>query len=536
MALIVVSSNLITHPLYFVFFIIIMESIILFSFIPEIYLSISILIFLLYNITILNTSKANFAVFKFEIFSQVIAILIFLFLLLVYVKIEGFTYNSSFIVDSTNINLKVVWSVFCIFSFINIWRSSLLQKLNFFEFFTIFLLSIFASLLLLSSVDLLANYLIIELQSICFYILASFRRSSSFSSEAGLKYFISSAFMSCIFLLGISILYGCLGTLNYNSISLLIVFGSTDYSHIIFNYVFLGSLLILIFFLFKLSIAPFHFWFPQIYDGSPLSSTIYFSVLPKFIIFSVLIRWLSTLSFISSSLTPIILCCALFSSFFGVFLALKQKKLKKFLIFSSIGQLGLPLSLVAVLDYNSIVYSYFFLFIYMITSILVWGYFFISLFSFSVRNTVSDVLVEHPLFLTSFTNLFKHNSIWSFLVLFIFFSMCGIPPLSGFIAKMFVYSSLLDLDYFLVSVFLILVGAFSSFYYIRIIKIMFFENSSVSSLYNNHSLYRIPFFVLDCSLYAFLFFLLFFFCFYPDFLLYFIKGFCNFSPSFYAII
>ena len=511
-----------------------MEFIILFSFIPEIYLSISILIFLFYNITILNTSKVNFAVLKFELFSQVIAILVFLFLLLLSVKIEGFTYHSSFIIDSTNINLKAVWLVFCILSFINIWRSFLLQKLNFFEFFVVFLLSIFASLLLLSSVDLLANYLIIELQSICFYILASFRRSSSFSSEAGLKYFISSAFMSCVFLLGVSIFYGCLGTLNYNAISLLLLFGATDYSDIIFDYVFLGSLLILIFFLFKLSIAPFHFWFPQIYDGAPLSSTIYFSVLPKFIIFSVLIRWLNTLSTLSPSLTPVILSSALFSSFFGVFLALKQKKLKKFLIFSSIGQLGLPLSLVSVLDYDSIVYCYFFLFIYMITSILVWGYFFVSLFSSSIRNTTSIDLSEQPLFLTSFTNFFKYNPIWSFFVLFIFFSMCGIPPLSGFISKMFVYSNLLDLNYFSVSVFLILVGAFSSFYYLRIIKIMFFDNGIVSSLQTNHSLYQLPLFVLDCILYSFFLFLHFFFSFYPDLLLYFIKGFGNFCSLSYA--
>ena len=508
----------------------------MFSFTPEIYLSFSILIFLLYNITNLNTSKLNFPVFKFEIFSQVITILVCLFLLLLCVKIEGFIYNASFIIDSTTINLKIVWLVFCIFSFIIIWRSFLLQKLNFFEFFVIFLLSIFASLLLLSSVDLLAIYLIIELQSICFYILASFRRSSSFSSEAGLKYFISSAFMSCIFLLGASILYASLGTLNFNAISLLLVFGATEYSYIIFNYIFLSSLFIVIFFLFKLSIAPYHFWFPQIYDGAPLSSTICFSILPKFVVFSVLIRWLFTVSSIAPTLTPIILISAAFSSFFGVFLALKQKKLKKFLIYSSIGQFGLPVSLVALLDYNSIVYSYFFLFIYMLTSILIWGYFFIFLSSSVFSNTASasGAVREHPLFLTSLSNMFKYNTIWSFLLVIVFFSMCGIPPLSGFFAKMWVYSSLLDLNYFIISVFLILVGAFSAFYYIKIIKIIFFESISVNSLTINHSLYRLPFFSLDCALYSFLLFLLFFFAFYPDFLLFFIKGFCNSSYLSYA--
>jgi len=144
-----------------------MEFIIFFSSISEIYLSLSILIFLLFNVMVLNISKLNFSVLKLEIFSQVMTILVCVFLLVFFVKIGGYAFNSSFIIDVTNINLKLIWLVFCIFSFIIIWRSSILQKLNFFEFFVIYLLSIFASLVLLSSVDLLLNYLIIELQSIC---------------------------------------------------------------------------------------------------------------------------------------------------------------------------------------------------------------------------------------------------------------------------------------------------------------------------------------------------------------------------------
>lgn len=509
-----------------------MEFIILFSFIPEIYLSVSILIFLLFNVMVLNISKLNYPVLKVEIFSQVMTILVCLFLLVFFVKIEGYAFNSSFIIDATNINLKLIWLSFCIFSFIVIWRSSILQKLNFFEFFVIYLLSIFASLVLLSSVDLLSNYLIIELQSICFYILASFRRASSFSSESGLKYFISSAFMSCLFLLGASIFYSCLGTLNFNAISTLIVFGATPDSYTTFSFLFLGAMLILIFFLFKLSVAPYHFWFPQIYDGAPLSSTIIFSILPKFIIFSVLIRWLSALSVLAPSLTSTILFAGVFSSFFGVFLALKQKKLKKFLIYSSIGQLGLPISLVALLDYNSIVYSYFFFIIYMITSILVWGYFFITFSASQFSRGV--VKIEQPIFLTSLTNFFNQNQIWSFVLLIIFFSMCGIPPLSGFIAKMWVYASLLDFHYYAVSVFLIITGAFSAFYYIKVIKISFFENTVFDSFNTNHSIYRFSFFSIDCALYAFLIFLLFFFSFYPDFLLFFIKGLANPSYLSYA--
>jgi len=112
--------------------------------------------------------------------------------------------------------------------------------------------------------------------------------------------------------------------------------------------------------------------------------------------------------------------------------------------------------------------------------------------------------------------------------------MCGIPPLSGFIAKMWVYASLLDFHYYAVSVFLIVTGAFSAFYYIKVVKISFFENTVFDSFNTNHSIYRFSFFSLDCALYSFLLFLLFFLSFYPDFLLFFIKGLANPSHLSYA--
>jgi len=139
----------------------------------------------------------------------------------------------------------------------------------------------------------LTVYLLIEMQALCFYILAGFDRKSAFSTEAGLKYFITGSFISGIFLLGCVIIYGSLGTLNFNSLSLLLTFSLSSDLGFLNLIVLFGCFLITITFLFKLSAVPFHYWSPDVYEGSPLASTIIFSILPKISYFVFFIRWLS---------------------------------------------------------------------------------------------------------------------------------------------------------------------------------------------------------------------------------------------------
>jgi NADH-quinone oxidoreductase subunit N len=253
-------------------------------------------------------------------------------------------------------------------------RSFVLQSLNFFEYFSILLLSILSLLLLVSSCDLISTYLVIEMQALCFYILASFRRNSAFSTEAGLKYFIAGAFISGIFLLGASLVYGSLGTLNFNTLSLLLSFNlNTDLIYIkMFSLV--GILLITITLLFKVAAAPFHFWAPDVYEGAPLSSTIIFSILPKLVIFSFFIKWLCVISSLFYSIKDFFVIIGLFSVFVGTFFALSQKRVKRLIVYSSIAQIGF---LVAALETGSVSgFSsiFFFLVIYIISSILIWNH------------------------------------------------------------------------------------------------------------------------------------------------------------------
>ena len=273
-----------------------MDFLILKSFFPELFLSLSILLQLMFNARLVNNLSFNFPLFNKEIFWQTFFILLCVFLLLLNLKIEGFFSTFLFLNDESSRLIKLMFILSCLVVSFVLLRSFVLQSLNFFEYFSILLLSILSLLLLVSSCDLISTYLVIEMQALCFYILASFRRNSAFSTEAGLKYFIAGAFISGIFLLGASLVYGSLGTLNFNTLSLLLSFNlNTDLIYIkMFSLV--GILLITITLLFKVAAAPFHFWAPDVYEGAPLSSTIVFSILPKLVIFSFFIKWLCVIS------------------------------------------------------------------------------------------------------------------------------------------------------------------------------------------------------------------------------------------------
>jgi proton-translocating NADH-quinone oxidoreductase chain N len=267
-----------------------MDIIILKSFIPESFLSISILFQLIFNVRVINNLKYNFPVIDKEVFYQTIFIIGCLFLLYTNLKIEGFNSNFLFINDESTRVVKILVLLTCLLTFNIVLQTFSLQSLNFFEFFIIFLLSLLSLLLMISSSDLISFYLVIEMQSLCFYILSSFKRDSSFSTEAGLKYFISGAFISGFFLFGCSLLYGCLGTLNFNNLSILLAFPFDTFDSSLQYFLIGGILCITSTLLFKVTCAPFHFWSPDVYEGSPLSSTIVFSIIPKISIFYFFIK------------------------------------------------------------------------------------------------------------------------------------------------------------------------------------------------------------------------------------------------------
>lgn len=231
------------------------------------------------------------------------------------------------------------------------------QKINSFEYMILILFSTLSMLFIVSSYDLISMYLAIELQSLAFYVLASFLRNDEFSTEAGLKYFILGALSSGLLLFGESILYGFTGITNFEEFAKLSPFNSnlsgynkvlyTDslgnvfYEYIFTNAIIIGLLFVLVAFLFKISAAPFHMWTPDVYEGAPTSVTAFFAITPKIAILALLLRLcLYTFYDFIETWKEIIIFSAVLSIFIGTFGALSQNKIKRLFAYSSIAHVG----------------------------------------------------------------------------------------------------------------------------------------------------------------------------------------------------
>ncbi len=444
------------------------------TFLGEIYLIFIVLIQLLYNVKNITKLTHNFPILDKEVYFQTLLILTWLFLLLLTLNAEAYSLGYFFVNNLGSEHLKMTIVFFALILLFLLFPIFSLQKLNFFEFFSFFLFSILSLLLIVSVHNLMSLYLAVEMQALCFYILATYTRNSAFSTEAGLKYFIASSFMSGFFLFGIFLIYCSLGTLSLSGIYSLL-----NFEFVIFNsdlkIVFVsGALLITSTLLFKIACAPFHLWAPDVYEGAPLSATVVFSVLPKIALVYLFFKWIFSLVFISLTINPFLLFCGVFSCFIGTFFSLYQKRIKRLIVYSSIAQIGFIVAGLSLNNFESFTSVFMFLIIYTITSILIWGHIIILYFSQFKINSFNTSMIE-VLTISVFAGFFKKNKAWAFSILIIFFSIAGIPPFTGFFAKMVILFELISAKKWVVAIFLIFISSVSVFYYIRIVKMMFFE-------------------------------------------------------------
>ena len=480
---------------------------------PEGFLTFSCICLLVFNSTFTYNLKYKFPILNFEIFHQILTIGIITFFLLTNMKIISVGFDIFFYSTLATQNLKILLLFVFLVFFTIIWRSFIIQKLNFFEYFIILLIVLVGLLFLISSYNLISIYLGLEIQALGFYILASFDRNSIFSSESGLKYFISSSLISGVFLLGAALIYGSLGTINLYQIEFLLLNFFEYPTNFSFSFFFLGIFLILNALLFKLVIAPFHFWFPQIYDGAPLSSTIIFSILPKIALVNLFIQFWSSISILMPFIETILFLIGMYSMVFGIFKMLKQKKLKKLYIYSSISNMGLLLCILIDNTIESTVAIYFFLIVYILMSFLLWTLFVLINFNQTKRTSTT-----FPIYLNYFSNILKQNHIFAISVCFIFFSLAAIPPFVGFLSKIYIYLILIKAYKYEASVFLIYMGTFGVYYYIKFLKIILFENVIKNQILN---FYPMVYFNVESSLYSLGLFFLIFFAIEPNFLFYF---------------
>jgi NADH-quinone oxidoreductase subunit N len=341
------------------------------------------------------------------------------------------------------------------------------------EFVALVLFSVVGMLIMLSANDFISLYLGLELQSLCLYILASFNRDDVLSSEAGLKYFVLGALASGLLLYGISLIYGFSGTINFTVFSALY---DNAVESALSIAVLIGMMMVVVALSFKIAAAPFHMWAPDVYQGSPLPVTAFFSIVPKIASITILARlllvhfdiwldsWLQIITFLSIA-----------SMLVGAFGAIRQSDFKRLLAYSAIGHVGYMLIGVATQNESGLEA----LTIYMIIYGLLSAGIFALIVMIQTRNNENYNL-------TFLSGLSKTHPLIAFSIATIMLSMAGIPPFAGFIAKFYIFIVAVKSGLYLLTVVGLLTSVVSTYYYLRVIKIMYFEDNINGKVAKNY--------------------------------------------------
>ena len=422
---------------------------------PEIFISIAIMFLLIAGVFKKNSS---IIVYNLSIFSLVICLTLILNRPL---EEQSFLFNNTYKIDYLSSFMKILTVSSAIF--VMLISKKYIQIINIFkiEYPILLLSSILGMMVMISSNDLIVFYMGLELQSLALYVLASFNKQSLLSSEAGVKYFVLSALSSGLLLYGCSLIYGFTGSTNFNLIAENL---NSD------NYVLtFGIVFILVGLSFKISAVPFHMWAPDVYQGSPTSVTSFFAILPKIAGITVFIRFLYV-PFVNiiDQWQMIIIFLSIASMLFGAISAIGQNNLKRLVAYSSIGHMGYALAGLAIGSQEGINSAILYITIYIFMNLA----FFSCLFMLK-KNDIYHENIE------DLSGLSKNHPLLSFCLLIILFSLAGIPPLAGFFAKFYIFMAVIEQSMYFLAVIGLLSTVIAAFYYLRIIKIIYFDPEKI---------------------------------------------------------
>jgi NADH-quinone oxidoreductase subunit N len=366
------------------------------------------------------------------------------------------TFNGSFIVDDFARFLKILALIGSGATLILSTEFLAEPSRRIFEYAILVLLSTLGMMVLISAGDLIVLYLGLELMSLALYVVAASNRDDAKSTEAGLKYFVLGALSSGMLLYGASLIYGFTGTVSFAGIAL----AAKPGIGIVFGIVFLLAGLC-----FKVSAVPFHMWTPDVYEGAPTPVTAFFASAPKVAAMAVFTRVaLTAFPGIMPQWQQIVVFVSIASMALGSFAAIGQTNIKRLMAYSSIGHMGFALVGLAagtaegaqgVLVYVAI-------------------YVAMTLGSFSIilamkRNG------QHVENISDFAGLSRTNPLLAFFFAMLLFSLAGVPPLAGFFGKFYVFVAAINAGLFALSVIGVLTSVIGAYYYLRIVKVMYFD-------------------------------------------------------------
>ena len=420
--------------------------------IPELFLTTSIMILLMIGVFYKNSFNLIFKL------STIILLATFILLFNHSVDTSAKLFNNSYTIDYLSLFMKALTLVACIFVMLSSFDYIKLIGINKIEYPILILSATLGMMIMISSYDLIVFYMGLELQSLSLYVLVSFNRDSHRSTEAGLKYFVLSALSSGLLLYGCSLIYGFSNSTNFDLIAQNIDQFNTGS---IFGIVF-----ILVGLAFKVSAVPFHMWAPDVYEGSPTSVTAFFAIVPKVAALTVFIRFLYV-PFINlvDQWQMIIIFISLASMILGAVAAIGQTNLKRLMAYSAIGHMGYALAGLATGSNEGIQSTVIYLSIYLLMNL--------GIFSCIFMMKRKDIFYED---IQDLSGLSKNHPIISVCLLVLLFSLAGIPPLAGFFAKFYVFMAVIKVEMYTLAIIGLITTVISAFYYLRIIKIIYFDD------------------------------------------------------------
>jgi len=374
---------------------------------------------------------------------------------------EGTTtlFHDSFIVDPFARALKLLTlagAAVALLMSIDYWRGAGGVK---FEFPVLVLLATTGMLMMISANDLIALYVGLELQSLALYVVAAFQRDSARSSEAGLKYFVLGALSSGMLLYGASLVYGFTGSTDFADIAAAVQPSGANIG-LIFGLVFLMAG-----FAFKISAVPFHMWTPDVYEGAPTPVTAFFAAAPKLAAMALTVRVLITaFPAVTAQWQQIVTFLAIASMALGSFAAIGQTNIKRLMAYSSIGHMGYALVGLAAGTTEGVQGVIIYLAIYLAMTL--------GTFACILAMRRNGRMVED---IDQLSGLSSTSPLMAFLLAMLLFSLAGIPPLAGFFAKFYVFLAAIRAGLYALAVIGVLLSVVGAYYYLRIVKIMYFD-------------------------------------------------------------
>ena len=383
-------------------------------------------------------------------------------IILVFVQPVQSAFNNSLTIDEFSKIAKTLILIGSLASIVMYHSSREDLNINLFEYPILILLATIGMMIMVSANDLIAIFIGLELQSLTLYVLAALNRNHLASSEAGLKYFLLGALSSGLLLFGLSYIYGFTGNTNLNLISTTVTSGNIG---LIIGIVFVCSGIA-----FKVSAVPFHMWTPDVYEGAPTPVTAFFALAPKVAAIALAVRFLIVgFGDIAFDWQQIIIFLSIASMVFAAFAAIAQKNIKRLMAYSSIGHVGYALIGLACGTPQGVSSLVIYLSIYLIMNI--------GVFSFILSMKNKGEYYEN---ISDLSGLYKTHPYYSVVITILMFSLAGIPPLAGFFGKFYIFIAAIESNLLLLAIVGILASVVGAFYYLRIIKVIYFDESKNS--------------------------------------------------------